>query len=98
MCFGVSVEKLLFHSHNLKRFIINRKNPIRVKMLVEFRVENFRSIKKEVILSMVASEGKELESNLISNGSKESGLLRSAADTGSERIRKKQPSLCVKIF
>jgi len=48
-------------------------------MLIEFSVENFRSIKEKVTLSMVASSDKSLENNLIeSDVLKKDKLLRSA--------------------
>jgi len=52
-------------------------------MLIEFSVENFRSIKEKVTLSMVASGHKELEENVISlEKPKEMRLLKSAAIYG----------------
>jgi len=48
-------------------------------MLIEFSVENFRSIKEKVTLSMVATSDKSLENNLIeSDVLKRDRLLRSA--------------------
>ncbi len=51
-------------------------------MLVEFGVENFRSFKDEVILSMVASPDSSLKENTISDVLKGDSLLRSAAVYG----------------
>ena len=52
-------------------------------MLIEFSVENFRSIKEKVTLSMVASGYKELEENVISlKKPKEMRLLKSAVIYG----------------
>ncbi len=50
-------------------------------MLIEFSVENFRSIKEKVTLSMVASKSNTMEENLISTG-KDFNLLKSAAIYG----------------
>ena len=49
-------------------------------MLIEFRVKNFRSIKDEQVLSMVASSDKDLESNCFNIGKMK--LLKSAAIYG----------------
>ncbi len=52
-------------------------------MLIEFSVENFRSIKDRVTLSMVAGSKKEnLEDNLIDTGFKDLTLLKSAVIYG----------------
>src|SRR3989338_358272 len=48
-------------------------------MLVEFSVENFRSIKKEQTLSLLATKSKEHPENLIAySGSSKFNILRSA--------------------
>jgi len=49
-------------------------------MLIEFSIENFRSIKNKVTLSMVATQDSSLENNLINTDVlKEDKLLRSVA-------------------
>ena len=51
-------------------------------MLIEFNVQNFRSIKKEVTLSLVASPDKSLNNNLIKTDLLRDNLLRSAVIYG----------------
>ena len=52
-------------------------------MLIEFNVQNFRSIKEEVTLSLVASPNKSLDNNLIDTDVlKKDNLLRSAVIYG----------------
>ena len=52
-------------------------------MLIEFNVQNFRSIKEEVTLSLVASPNKSLDNNLINTDVlKRDNLLRSAVIYG----------------
>lgn len=52
-------------------------------MLIEFSVENFRSIKEKVTLSLLASSDKSLDNNLIkTDGLKKDNLLRSAVIYG----------------
>jgi len=51
-------------------------------MLIEFNVQNFRSIKNEVTLSLVASSDKSLDNNLIKTDFLEDNLLRSAVIYG----------------
>ncbi|KPQ44509.1 MAG: hypothetical protein MPEBLZ_00876, partial [Candidatus Methanoperedens nitroreducens] len=52
-------------------------------MLIEFSVENFRSIKEKVTLSMVSSSDKSLDNNLIKTDVlKKDSLLRSAVIYG----------------
>ncbi len=52
-------------------------------MLIEFRVANFRSVKEEQVLSMVASKGGELEeTNTFESGLSGVRLLPSAAIYG----------------
>lgn len=52
-------------------------------MLIEFSVENFRSIKEKVTLSMVSSSDKSLDNNLIKTDElKKDSLLRSAVIYG----------------
>ncbi len=51
-------------------------------MLIEFNVQNFRSIKKEVTLSLVASPDKSLDNNLIKTDLLRDNLLRSAVIYG----------------
>jgi len=52
-------------------------------MLIEFSIENYRSIKEKVTLSLVASSDKSLDNNLIKNtGLNNDDLLRSAAISG----------------
>lgn len=52
-------------------------------MLIEFSIENYRSIKEKVTLSLVSSSDKSLDNNLIRNTVlKNENLLRSAAITG----------------
>jgi len=52
-------------------------------MLIEFSIENFRSIKKEITLSMVASKDPSLDNNLItSNSLKGDRLLKSVVIYG----------------
>lgn len=62
-------------------FIINPRCP---KMLIEFRVSNFRSLRDEQVLSMVASKDKTLaDTHTVSTGlSAAPALLRSAAIYG----------------
>ena len=51
-------------------------------MLVEFSIENYRSIKDKVVFSMVATKDNSLQKNLITNGLKTDNLLRSAVIYG----------------
>jgi uncharacterized protein len=51
-------------------------------MLIEFNVQNFRSIKEEVTLSLVASPDKSLDNNLIKTDLLRDNLLRSAVIYG----------------
>ena len=51
-------------------------------MLIEFSVENFRSIKEQVTLSMVATKDKELDGNTIKRVLKKDSLLRTIAVYG----------------
>ncbi len=51
-------------------------------MLIEFSVENFRSIKDRVTLSMVASKDNSLDSNLIKGALNEDSLLKATAIYG----------------
>lgn len=51
-------------------------------MLIEFSIENFRSIKDEVTLSMLATSDKSLENNIIKNEKEKDRFLKSAAIYG----------------
>src|SRR3989338_126559 len=51
-------------------------------MLIEFYVENYRSIREKASLSMVATKDASLDKNLIKNVLKEDSLLRSAVIYG----------------
>ena len=51
-------------------------------MLIEFSIENFRSIKEKMTLSMVATKDTSLDGNLIKNALKEDSLLKSAVIYG----------------
>ena len=51
-------------------------------MLIEFNVQNFRSIKEEVTFSLVASADKSLDNNLIETDMLRDNLLRSAVIYG----------------
>ena len=52
-------------------------------MLIEFRVENFRSIKNEITFSLVASSDNSLDKNLIEKKTlKKDRLLKSAVIYG----------------
>ena len=51
-------------------------------MLIEFSIENFRSIKEKVTLSMVATKDSSLDGNLIKNVLNDDSLLKSAVIYG----------------
>ncbi len=51
-------------------------------MLIEFNIQNFRSIKKEVTLSLVATPDKSLDDNLIKTNLLRDNLLRSTVIYG----------------
>ena len=68
-------------------------------MLIEFSVENFRSIKNEARLSLVAGPGKEhRDSNVmipeLNQRVRATPLVRSAAIYGRKRGREVEPDPC----
>lgn len=67
-------------------------------MIIEFKIENFRSIKKEVVLSMLATKDKTLDNNLISNILKEDNLLKSAVIYGANASGKTNVLLALNFF
>ncbi|VVB94302.1 AAA domain, putative AbiEii toxin, Type IV TA system [uncultured archaeon] len=68
-------------------------------MLIEFSVENFRSIKERVTLSMVSSSDKSLDNNLIRTDSLEKeSLLRSALIYGANASGKSNVILAFKFL
>lgn len=68
-------------------------------MLIEFNVENFRSIKKKVTLSMVATKDPSLENNLIkTNVLKKDSLLRSAVIYGANASGKTNVLLALNLL
>jgi len=71
---------IAFYSHNNNVFLLIEVNP----MLIEFRVKNFRSLRDEQVLSLVASKDKTLQdTHTWATGiSAAPTLLRSAAVYG----------------
>ncbi|MCK5040237.1 MAG: ATP-binding protein [Candidatus Aenigmarchaeota archaeon] len=68
-------------------------------MLIEFNVENFRSIKEEVTLSMVSTKDASLEDNLIKiDVLKEDSLLKSAAIYGANASGKTNVLLALTLL
>ena len=67
-------------------------------MLIEFNVQNFRSIKKEVTLSLVASPDKSLDNNLIKTDLLRDNLLRSAVIYGANASGKSNVILAFSIL
>lgn len=67
-------------------------------MLIEFNVQNFRSIKKEVTLSLVASPDKSLDNNLIKTDLLRDNLLRSAVIYGANASGKSNVVLAFNSF
>lgn len=51
-------------------------------MLIEFNIENFRSIKEQVTFSMVATKDKKLDGNLVKNALNSDSLLKTAVIYG----------------
>ena len=68
------------------------------KMLIEFSVENFRSIKEQVTLSMVATKDKELEGNTIKRVLKNDSLLRTVAVYGANASGKTNVLLAMRAL
>ena len=64
-------------------------------MLVEFSVENFRSIKEQVTFSMVATKDKKLDGNLIKKALKKDSLLKTAAIYGANASGKSNVLMAV---
>ena len=65
-------------------------------MLIEFNVENFRSIKEEITLSMVSTKDKSLDNNLIKTDVlKEDSLLKSTAIYGANASGKTNVILAI---
>jgi len=65
-------------------------------MLIEFSIENFRSIKNEITLSLVASPDKSLDNNLIKTDAlKDDNLLRSAVIYGANASGKSNIILAI---
>ena len=67
-------------------------------MIIELKIENFRSIKKEVVFSMVATKDKTLDNNLISNALKDDKLLKSAVIYGANASGKTNILLALNFF
>ncbi len=67
-------------------------------MLIEFNVQNFRSIKKEVTLSLVASPDRSLDNNLIETDLLRDNLLRSAVIYGANASGKSNVILAFSIL
>ena len=67
-------------------------------MLIEFNVQNFRSIKKEVTLSLVASPDRSLDNNLIKTDLLRDNLLRSAVIYGANASGKSNVILAFSIL
>jgi len=75
------------------------KQEVKQKMLIEFSVENFRSIKEKVTLSMVASSDRSLENNLIeSDVLKKDKLLKSAVLYGANASGKSNVLLALNFL
>lgn len=69
-----------------------------LKMLIEFSVENFLSIKERVTLSMVASKDTSHENNLIKDTDGKLNLLKSAAIYGANASGKTNVLKALKFF
>ena len=67
-------------------------------MLIEFTVENFRSIKEPVTFSMLATKDKKLDENLIKNALKGDSLLKTAAIYGANASGKTNVLLALQSF
>lgn len=67
-------------------------------MLIEFNIENFRSIKEQVTFSMVATKDKSLDNNLIQNTLKDDKLLKSAVIYGANASGKTNVLLALNFF
>jgi len=67
-------------------------------MLIEFNVQNFRSIKEEVTFSLVASADKSLDNNLIKTDLLRDNLLRSAVIYGANASGKSNVVLAFSLL
>ncbi|MCG7850675.1 MAG: ATP/GTP-binding protein [ANME-2 cluster archaeon] len=67
-------------------------------MLIEFNVQNFRSIKEEVTFSLVASADKSLDNNLIKTDLVRDNLLRSAVIYGANASGKSNVVLAFSLL
>lgn len=67
-------------------------------MLIEFNIENFRSIKEQVTFSMVATKYKELDGNLIKNVLNGDSLLKTAVIYGANASGKSNVLLAINFL
>ena len=66
-------------------------------MLIQFSVENFLSIKDNVVLSLLASKDNEHPEHLIVDGNKKHTVFEVCRDLRSQRFRKVQCLECVLV-
>ena len=85
-----------------KRLLFARKRLLRADMLIEFKVANYRSIRAEQTLSMVANADKELPQNLIScdhvPGLKGTKLVKAVALYGANASGKSNIVAALRFF